>query len=42
MYKVPAEIDREVAVLELKGLGLSIDSLSKEQIDYSDDWQEGT
>ena len=42
VYKVPAEIDREVAVLELKGLGLSIDSLSKEQIDYSDDWQEGT
>ncbi|MFG1556100.1 MAG: adenosylhomocysteinase [Thermoplasmataceae archaeon] len=42
VYKVPDEIDREVAVLELKGLGLSIDSLSKEQIDYSDDWQEGT
>ena len=42
VYKVPDQIDREVAVLELKGLGISIDSLSKEQIDYSDDWQEGT
>ncbi|MHB8360700.1 MAG: adenosylhomocysteinase [Thermoplasmataceae archaeon] len=42
VYKVPANIDREVAVLELKGLGISIDSLSQEQMDYSDDWQEGT
>ena len=42
VYKVPDQIDREVAVLELQGLGISIDSLSKEQIDYSDDWQEGT
>ncbi|MHB1492743.1 MAG: adenosylhomocysteinase [Thermoplasmataceae archaeon] len=42
VYKVPNEIDREVAILELKGLNISLDSLTREQVEYADDWQEGT
>ena len=34
VYAVPAEIDREVALLKLQGMGLSIDSLSEEQKAY--------
>lgn len=34
LYSVPVEIDQEVARLKLKTLGVSIDSLSQEQIEY--------
>ena len=34
LYSVPVEIDQEVARLKLKTLGISIDSLSQDQIDY--------
>ncbi len=42
VYPVPKEIDLEVANLKLKGLGLSIDTLSEEQIKYAEEWKEGT
>lgn len=42
VYPVPREIDLEVANLKLKGLGLSIDSLTQEQIKYAEEWKEGT
>lgn len=42
VYPVPRDIDREVADLKLKGLGLSIDKLTDEQIKYSEEWKEGT
>lgn len=34
LYSVPVEIDQEVARLKLKTLGVTIDSLSPEQIEY--------
>jgi len=34
VYQVPREIDQEVASLKLRSMGVSIDTLSQEQIDY--------
>ncbi len=42
VYPVPEEIDSGVAAIKLKSLGLSIDKLTKEQIDYQSNWTEGT
>ena len=42
VYDVPNEIDEQVANLKLTSLGLSIDSLSKEQKKYSCSWDIGT
>jgi adenosylhomocysteinase len=39
---VPVEIDKEVARLKLKAMGVSIDSLTAEQKKYLTSWQEGT
>ena len=42
VYAVPEEIDREIARLKLKSMGISIDSLTAEQEKYMASWQEGT
>ncbi len=42
VYDVPVEIDKEIAFLKLKSLGISIDTLTKEQSHYLNSWQEGT
>jgi adenosylhomocysteinase len=42
VYDVPNEIDEQVANLKLASLGLSIDSLSKEQKKYGCSWDIGT
>jgi adenosylhomocysteinase len=42
VYKVPDEIDREVAVLKLKSMGVEIDQLTQEQIAYLSSWEIGT
>ena len=42
VYNVPKEIDEKVARMKLKLMGLGIDELSKEQMDYMSDWEEGT
>jgi len=42
VYKVPEEIDREVAFLKLKVMGVKIDKLTKEQKRYLESWREGT
>lgn len=34
LYKIPDEIDREVAMLKLESMGLGLDTLTQEQIDY--------
>jgi len=39
---VPAEIDRGVARLKLRSLGIKVDALSAEQRKYLASWQEGT
>jgi adenosylhomocysteinase len=42
VYTLPAEIDREIASLKLKTMGIEIDVLTKEQKKYLSSWGEGT
>jgi adenosylhomocysteinase len=42
VYRVPLEIDREIARLKLRGMGIAIDRLTSEQKHYLASWQEGT
>jgi adenosylhomocysteinase len=42
VYSVPAEIDREIARLKLDGMGVSIDTLTPQQVSYLNSWEEGT
>ena len=42
VYPVPAEIDKEIAQLKLKALGVSIDTLTPKQAKYLSSWQTGT
>ncbi|MDI6695705.1 MAG: adenosylhomocysteinase [Anaerolineales bacterium] len=42
VYSVPMEIDREIARLKLAGMGISIDTLTPEQVAYLNSWEEGT
>jgi adenosylhomocysteinase len=42
VYSVPAEIDREIARLKLEGMGVTIDTLTAEQVAYLNSWEEGT
>lgn len=42
VYTLPAKLDQMVAQLKLKAMGVSIDTLSKEQEKYLSSWQEGT
>jgi adenosylhomocysteinase len=42
VYPVPVEIDREVARLKLRAMGVEIDELTAEQDAYLHSWQQGT
>lgn len=42
VYDPPASIEDEVSQLKLASMNLEIDALTKEQINYLADWQEGT
>jgi adenosylhomocysteinase len=42
VYRVPEEIDREIARLKLTAMGLEIDTLTPEQQQYLSSWEEGT
>ena len=42
VYSVPEAIDKEIARLKLKSLGVSIDTLTKEQEKYLNSWEMGT
>ena len=42
VYDVPVEIDREVARLKLDAMGLQIDTLTDEQVQYLASWESGT
>ena len=39
---MPPEIDKEVARLKLRALGVEIDTLTDEQVRYLSSWEEGT
>jgi adenosylhomocysteinase len=42
VYDVPREIDAEVARLKLQAMGVTIDTLTEEQVRYLSSWEEGT
>jgi S-inosyl-L-homocysteine hydrolase len=42
VYKTPDETDLNVAELKLKAMGITIDHLTQKQVDYLEDWEEGT
>jgi adenosylhomocysteinase len=42
VYNVPAPIDRKVADLKLKSIGVRLERLTKEQIRYARSWRMGT
>jgi adenosylhomocysteinase len=42
VYVVPEEIDKEIARLKLESMGVSIDTLTPEQVEYLASWSEGT
>lgn len=42
IYPVPSEKDQEIAELKLSAMGISIDKLTDEQLQYINSWNEGT
>jgi adenosylhomocysteinase len=42
VHTLPAEVDTEIAGLKLRALGVSIDTLTSEQIEYMTSWETGT
>ncbi|MDP1853427.1 MAG: adenosylhomocysteinase [Candidatus Omnitrophota bacterium] len=42
VYKVPDDIDKKIAEIKLKSMGIKIDTLTVEQKKYLASWQEGT
>lgn len=42
VHLLPQEVDTEIASLKLRALGLSIDTLTSEQLEYLSSWEMGT
>jgi adenosylhomocysteinase len=42
VYAVPEDIDREIARLKLESMGVTIDTLTPEQVEYLNSWTHGT
>ena len=42
VYSVPGEIDRKIAYLKLRAMGIKIDALTEEQKNYLESWELGT
>ena len=42
VYSVPAEIDRKIALLKLRAMGIKIDMLTAKQKNYLESWEMGT
>jgi len=42
VYSVPEVIDHEIARLKLEAMGITIDKLTEQQMNYLNSWQEGT
>lgn len=42
VYSVPEKIDKKIALLKLKAMGIKIDTLTKEQRTYLESWEMGT
>jgi adenosylhomocysteinase len=42
VHMLPKEVDQEIASLKLRALGVSIDTLTAEQLEYISSWETGT
>ena len=42
VYRVPLDIDMDIAALKLRAMGIDIDTLTEEQERYLNSWEEGT
>lgn len=42
VYDIPAEQDQEIAMLKLQTMGIALDTLTPEQVEYMDDYSAGT
>ena len=42
VHPVPGEIDAQISLLKLKSMGITIDTLTPEQVKYLSSWQHGT
>jgi adenosylhomocysteinase len=42
LHPIPPEVDEAIARLKLKAMGIQIDSLTPEQIEYGNTWTAGT
>lgn len=42
VHVLPAEVDQEIASLKLRSLGISIDTLTPEMLEYMSSWESGT
>ena len=42
VHVLPAEVDQEIASLKLRSLGINIDTLSPEMLEYMSSWETGT
>ncbi len=42
LHSVPTDVDREIARLKLQAMGIEIDTLTDEQIEYMNSWTSGT
>ena len=42
VIQLPKEIDDDIAKLQLDAMGIQIDTLTKEQKEYLESWEEGT
>jgi len=42
VHVLPAEVDQEIASLKLRSLGVNIDTLTPEMLEYMSSWETGT
>ncbi len=42
IHSIPVEVDQEIARIKLAAMGINIDSLTEEQIEYINSWTSGT
>jgi adenosylhomocysteinase len=42
LYSIPTEVDQEIARLKLQAMGITLDTLTAEQVEYINSWTAGT
>jgi adenosylhomocysteinase len=42
LHSIPEEVDKEIARLKLQAMGIAIDQLTDEQVEYMNSWTSGT